>query len=95
MFLSGCAAERRQPDQFAHTRTLTGSNVPTPRNQLPDSPVSANTPPNSLSREKPSLYPTEPVAGRTPNTEPGTRDVNTGAGPAGSNPVLPINQGNQ
>ena len=90
--LSGCQSNSR--DHFANRRTLTGSNIPTRRDQLPDSPVSATTPPNSLSRQNSSLYPTEPVVGRTGNTAPETRDVNTGAGPAGSNPALPINQGN-
>ncbi len=76
------------PDYFKDRRTVTGSNIPIRRDQLPAfGPVSANTPSQSFARERPSLYPTEPVVGATPNTEPGTEPVNVGAGPAGSNPM--------
>ena len=73
-------------DYFKERRTITGSNIPIARGQLPAfGPVSANTPSQSFARERPSLYPTEPVVGATPNIEPGTEPVNVGAGPAGSN----------
>lgn len=97
--LAGCASARSSRngsdrDHFANRQTITGSNIPTRRDELPTSPVSATSPPESLSRDRPSLYPTEPVVGRNPRQDLGTQPVNTGAGPAGSNPVLPIN-GNQ
>lgn len=74
-------------DYFKNRRIITGSNIPTPRDQLPVSPVSANSPPQSVSRDRPSLYPIEPVVGATRNPEPRTEPANVGAGPAGSNPV--------
>lgn len=77
-----------RPDYFKDRRTVTGSNIPTPFDQVPSfGPVSATSPSQSFSRERPSLYPTEPVVGATPNIEPGTQPSNVGAGPAGSNPV--------
>ena len=74
-------------DYFKERRTITGSNVPTPRNQITNSPVSANSPSQGVAREHPSLYPTEPVVGATRNIEPSTDPVNVGAGPAGSSPL--------
>lgn len=74
-------------DYFKDRRTITGSNIPLAKGQLPVAQVSANTPSQSFSRERPSLYPTEPVVGATENTEPGTAPSNVGAGPAGSHPV--------
>ena len=74
-------------DNFKDRRTITGSNIPMAKGQLPVAQVSANTPPQSFSRERPSLYPTEPVVGATENTEPGTAPSNVGAGPAGSHAV--------
>lgn len=74
-------------DYFQERQTITGSNIPIPRDQLPAGPVSADTPRESVDRSAPSLYPTEPVVGATRNTEPGTEPVNVGAGPAGSNPL--------
>ena len=100
--LAGCAqtdvaqrgADKRHvgylagPDYFKDRRTITGSNIPILPGQIPAfGPVSANTPSQSFARERPSLYPTEPVVGATPNIEPGTAPVNVGAGPAGSNPM--------
>ena len=101
--LSGCAqnnvAQRdgdkrhvgyvaQRPDYFKERRTITGSNIPIAPGQLPSAgPVFATSPSQGVARERPSLYPTEPVVGATPNTEPGTAPVNVGAGPAGSNPV--------
>ena len=75
-------------DYFKDRHTITGSNIPIPRGQLPSfGPVSANSPAQGVARERPSLYPTEPVVGATENTEPGTDPVNVGAGPAGSHAV--------
>ena len=77
-----------RPDYFKERRTITGSNIPIARDQLPPAgPVFATSPSQGVARERPSLYPTEPVVGATRNTEPGTDPVNVGAGPAGSNPV--------
>ena len=84
------AAYLSRPDYFKTRQTIVGSNIPIAPGVLPYSNVSATTPPESIDREHPSLYPTEPVVGATPNTEPATRAVNVGAGPAGSSPVLPI-----
>ena len=74
-------------DYFKDRRTITGSNIPTPRDQITYSPVSANSPSQGVAREHPSLYPTEPVVGATRNIEPSTDPVNVGAGPAGSSPL--------
>ena len=75
-------------DNFKDRHTITGSNIPIQRGQLPSfGPVSANSPTQGVARERPSLYPTEPVVGATQNTEPGTDPVNVGAGPAGSHAV--------
>ena len=79
-------------DYFKDRRTITGSNIPLAKGQIPFAQVSANTPSQSFSRERPSLYPTEPIVGATENTEPGTAPSNVGAGPAGSHPVLPGDQ---
>ena len=78
-----------RPDYFKKRRTVTGSNIPARSDMVTFGPVSATAPPESLSRERPSLYPTEPVVGATPNSDPGTASSNVGAGPAGSHPVLP------
>lgn len=76
------------PDYFKDRRTITGSNIPIPQGQVPSfGPVTADTPSQSFARERPSLYPTEPVVGATANSEPGTAPSNVGAGPAGSNPL--------
>lgn len=94
--LAGCApaGSNRQtgdsrPDYFQKRRTVVGSNIPIKPGQLPYSPMAATAPSQSLSRDEPSLYPTEPVVGRTDRgRDPGTRPVNVGAGPPGSAPVL-------
>ncbi len=80
-----------RPDYFKDRRTVTGSNIPTPKDELPPSNVFATSPSQSFAREHPSLYPTEPVVGATKNSEPGTEVPNVGAGPAGSNPVPSTN----
>ena len=92
VLLAGCThattAARHDQDQFAARQTVVGSNIPIKPGQLPTSPTSATAPAESVSRDAPSLYPTEPVVGRTDRgRDPGTRAVNVGAGPPGSNPV--------
>ena len=75
-------------DHFATRQTVVGSNIPIKPGQLPDSPTAATAPAESVSRDAPSLYPTEPVVGRTDRgRDQGTRAVNVGAGPPGSAPV--------
>ena len=90
--LAGCArtttADRSRPDDFARRATVVGSNVPMQPGQLPSSPTAATAPSESVARDSPSLYPTEPVVGRTDRgRDQGTRAVNVGAGAPGSNPV--------
>ena len=80
-----------RPDYFKQRRTVTGSNIPMAQDQLPFSPVFATSPPESIARDVPSLYPTEPVVGASPPRDPGTLVPNVGAGPAGSNPMPPYN----
>ena len=82
------AAGNARPDYFQQRQTVVGSNVPIRPGQLPTSPTAATAPAESVSRDAPSLYPTEPVVGRTDRgRDPGTRATNVGAGPPGSNPV--------
>ncbi len=77
-----------RPDYFKHRRTVVGSNIPIPEDELTFGPVSATAPPESFARDRPSLYPVEPIVGATPRDgDAETRSVNVGAGPAGSNPL--------
>ncbi len=86
--LAGCTQNDHRPDYFAKRQTIVGSNVPIKPGQLPYSPTAATAPRESISRDAPSLYPTEPVVGRTDRgRDQGTRAVNVGAGAPGSNPV--------
>ncbi len=87
--LAGCnAANSSRPDYFAKRATVVGSNVPIKPGQLTYSPTAATAPRESIARDAPSLYPTEPVVGRTDRgRDQGTRAVNVGAGAPGSNPV--------
>ncbi len=92
VLLAGCgtrgANNASRPDYFAKRQTVVGSNVPIQPGQLTVSPTAATAPAESVSRDAPSLYPTEPVVGRTDRgRDQGTRAVNVGAGPPGSNPV--------
>ncbi len=76
-----------RPDYFRNRVTYTGSNIPQPRNQIPDRPLSATAPVDSFAREYPSFYPTDPVVGANAGpVEPGSTgpNRNVGAGPAGS-----------
>ena len=69
--LTGCAHDRaasRPPHDPGQRVVYTGSHIPQPRDQLTPSPLSANTPPESVSRHPDSLVPTEPVVGATDNT---------------------------
>ena len=68
--LSGCAHDRaasRPPTGRGQPVVYTGSHIPQPSNQITPSPLSANIPPESVSRHPDSLVPTEPVVGATDN----------------------------
>ena len=70
LVLSGCThdhAASRQPVPPGRNVVYTGSHIPQPRNQITASPLSATTPPESVSRNPDSLVPTEPVVGATDN----------------------------
>ena len=93
-FLTGCTQEqfasyKARPDYFKSRVTNTDSQIPERPDQVTFSPESANSPSQSVARNTPSLYPTDPVVGahagpaNTGDTGPST---NVGAGPAGSNP---------
>ena len=93
--LAGCtqsqiAANKARPNYFKDRVTNTDSLVPERKDQLTYNPEFANSPSQSVARNTPSLYPTDPVVGAhagptdTGDTGPST---NVGAGPAGSNPL--------
>ena len=93
--LAGCtqsqlAANRARPDYFKQRVTTTDSQVPERRDQLTYNPEFATSPSQSVARNTPSLYPTDPVVGahagpaNTGDTGPYN---NVGAGPAGSAPL--------
>ena len=93
--LAGCtesqlAANRARPDYFKQRVTNTDSQIPERKDQLTYNPEFANSPSQSVARNTPSLYPTDPVVGAnagpadTGDTGP---NKNVGAGPAGSAPL--------
>ena len=87
--VTSCTRNDNRPDYFRKRATVVGSNVPIKPGQLTYSPTAATAPRESLARDEPSLYPTEPVVGRTDRgRDQGTRAVDVGAGPPGSNPRL-------
>ena len=93
--LAGCtqsqiAANRARPNYFKQRVTNTDSLVPERKDQLTYTPESANSPSQSVARNTPSLYPTDPVVGANagqPNTGDTGPSTNVGAGPAGSIPL--------
>ena len=97
--LAGCtqsqiAANRSRPDYFKQRVTNTDSQVPERRDQLTYAPEFANTPSQSVARNTPSLYPTDPVVGANAgpaNTGDTGPNKNVGAGPAGSAPLPTAN----
>lgn len=98
--LAGCASNRTaastaaRPDYFQNRVTYTGSNIPRPRNQVTDTPLFSTAPSQSVARNTPSLYPTDPVVGANAGpTNAGDigPNPNVGAGPAGSSPLPSAN----
>ena len=68
---AGCTHSQtaaRPADPGRNNVVYTGSRIPQPRDRITTAPLSANTPPESVSRHPDSLIPTEPVVGATDNT---------------------------
>ena len=88
---AGCThtqtANGGRPDPNATRRTITGSNIPQPVDRPTANPVFATQPPTSVSRDRPSLAPTEPIVGAGGQSTYRLNEPSTGAGPAGSNPL--------
>ena len=98
--LAGCAQSRTasntplRPNYFKNYVTYTGSNIPQDPNKITDGPLRANSPSQSVARNTPSLYPTDPVVGANAgpsNTGDTGPNPNVGAGPAGSDPLPTAN----
>ena len=93
--LAGCtqdqiARNNARPNYFKERVTNTDSHIPESREHLTYGPEYANSPAQSVARNTPSLYPTDPVVGANAgpaNTGDTGPNSNVGAGPAGSNPV--------